>query len=228
VICTWQPTHDAYESVAPSPRSASPDTNYEAELSPPAPGRHPAVARLQGRRQRRPSGRPSSPDLKNGEATAPASAVPDPIHGMSACFRAWLRCISMQTDGSLTAACLISLTASDESGVAPGCRITGKTTHVPCQPRWLISRRLGRARGIAGANSCRLAFSGGARCFPVPAATRFRVRGSPCVVRSPPWLQARQTVSGPAACVALHRRPWPVTCRKAGRRLTSGRPSRRR
>ena len=28
--------------------------------------------------------------------------------------------------------------------------------------------------------------------------------------------------------LAPHRRPWPVTCRKAGRRLTSGRPSRRR
>jgi hypothetical protein len=84
--------------------------------------------------------------------------------GMSVWSRAWLRCIGMQADGSLTAACLIRPAASDESAAAPDSRSLARPM-CRAPPRWLISRRLSPARCIAGADSCRLAFPGGCAVF---------------------------------------------------------------
>jgi hypothetical protein len=55
-------------------------------------------------------------------------AALDPVGGMSAHFLVSRRCINMQADGLLIAACLISSAASDESAAAaPDSRIAGNT-----------------------------------------------------------------------------------------------------
>ena len=97
-------------------------------------------------------------------------------------------------------------------------------------PRWLISRRLGSARRLAGRIRARLAFLGGlCDVFPVSCSDAVPAGGLASAVRS--WQRLPAPADGYKDPRLASPASAPLAChmRKGrDRRLTSGRPSRRR
>jgi hypothetical protein len=80
--------------------------------------------------------------------------------GMSACSHVWLRCINMQADGPLTAACLIGWQHLTDP--RPPHRAAGSLARPMCCARQMAHSETARfCSPCGGANSCRLAFPRG-------------------------------------------------------------------